>query len=308
MNFWIGKRKKWLRPARVTIFFCLSLFFLGCTFIKMTNAPKLQTPGVKELLNVEKAADFDQIYIMSLNMAHGRANGSHQMTQSTEQIRANLDDIAKFLSQESPDIVAVQEADEDAFWSGSFNHLEQIANSSRFPFFLNGGHMQGFGLHYGTGFISKIQSTDHLVYTFDSSFPTPSKGFTLYQIQLRNRPIDIISVHLDFAKASTRQHQKDEIVELMKKRGNSMIVIGDINSGWHEENSAVRALCSELNLKTFRPASKQIVTFPKHKSRIDWILISQDLQMHQFRVHQLNLSDHFAVSAKIRLATQPLSK
>ena len=283
----------------LTVLILIIVALLGhFAFIKITSAPKRQTPGVESLAHAETQLD-GELHVMSVNLAHGRANGKHQTRQSTEEIKSNLNDVAEFLKTNQPDIVAVQEADKQAFWSGSFNHVEHLANNASYPYYLNGAHMSGLGLHYGTGFLSRVKAEDHLVYTFDSSFPTPSKGFTVYQISLDQKTVDLLSVHFDYARSSVRKRQKNELIALIKERGNPCIIIGDFNSKWHKENSTIKQIVNELELTTHEPEA-DIITFPRFNSRLDWILISKELEMSGFTVHEGTISDHYAVSAKIR--------
>ncbi len=51
------------------------------------------------------------IKVLSLNLAHGRGTAFNQLFVTTGQITKNLNDIAEFLETESPDIIALQEAD-----------------------------------------------------------------------------------------------------------------------------------------------------------------------------------------------------
>ena len=65
---------------------------------------------------------------MTLNVAHGRNKSLNQVFLKRAAIRANLDRITEVLRREQPDIVALQEVDGVALWSGNFNHVSHLAS------------------------------------------------------------------------------------------------------------------------------------------------------------------------------------
>src|SRR5258708_3463709 len=56
-----------------------------------------------------KQRKSDSLRVFSLNLAHGRRDGEHQVLQSRVAIRSHLDRVAAVLRREAPDLVALQE-------------------------------------------------------------------------------------------------------------------------------------------------------------------------------------------------------
>ncbi len=81
-----------------------------------------------------------------------------------------------------------------------------------------------------------------------------------------------------------------------------MVLMGDLNSTWTDEEDAVRMIASRLQLKAYLPQSRRLPTFRANgpRARIDWILISPDLEFVEYRVWPDQVSDHLGVSANLR--------
>lgn len=85
-----------------------------------------------------------------------------------------------------------------------------------------------------------------------------------------------------------------------------MIVMGDFNTDWSHEGSAVRLITRELALNAYSPESQGLETFPWSGKRLDWILLSGELQFSSYRVVADVLSDHRGVVAEVRLSRELL--
>jgi len=239
--------------------------------------------------------------IMTLNIAHGGKGGFKQVFLPTITIRSNLRTIANLLIREKPDLVALQEADAPSLWSGNFNHVRYLANNANFPFFMQGGHVIGLRLRYGTAFLSTTQISDTISYTFKPSPPSLTKGFVVGTIGWPgkpNRKIDVISLHLDFSRKTIRYRQISEVITNLSKRKNPMIIMGDFNAGWRAK-SPIKTLAEALNLKAYKPEEKGHTTFPMTHKRIDWILISGEMDFLNYRVLPDTVSDHKGVLADL---------
>ena len=110
--------------------------------------------------------------------------------------------------------------------------------------------------------------------------------------------MDVVSVHLDFARAGVRRAQATELAATLRERSRPLIVMGDFNSTWNAEDDAVRMLANSLALKAWNP-EESLATFPARGTRIDWILISDELEFRSHGVLPEVLSDHRAVLAEI---------
>lgn len=215
-----------------------------------------------------------------------------------------MDSVAALLSLESPHIVALQEADSLSFWNGSFDHVKYIAETSGYPCYLHGEHMDRLRLKYGTALLSQGMLSDPLSIGFRTSKPLPRKGFVVAESHWPGRPeicFDVVSVHLDFLRPRLRLKEIDRLVEVLEERGRPMIIMGDLNCEWAETFSAVRTICERLQLHSFEPRSSSLVTFPIRRKRWDWILASDLFQFDSYSVLSANISDHRAVVSELRL-------
>ncbi len=112
------------------------------------------------------------------------------------------------------------------------------------------------------------------------------------------RKIDIISVHLDFSRQSVREQQISEMIEILSSRMNPTIIMGDFNSEWLAETSVIKELATKSRFIAYKP---EAADYNSYKSkRLDWILITKELEFVNYQVLPDVLSDHLMVVADIR--------
>lgn len=241
--------------------------------------------------------------VLSLNLAHGRRDSRHQVTLTTPQILANIDEITTLLKREEPDLVALQEADDPSLWSGRFNHVAYLANSG-YAQSVHGINVDGMGLSYGTAVLSKAKLTDPQSITFKPSPPTLTKGFTIATVQVSEQlGADLVSVHLDFFSKRVRKRQVKKMVEILASRNKPLIIMGDFNDEW-QDGTAPQVLSKALGLTTYKPTTDQQVTFPALQKRIDFILISKEFDFIDYTVLADVVSDHRAILATLKVRNQ----
>ncbi len=235
--------------------------------------------------------------VMTLNLAHGRAEGTHQLLTSRDRIVANLDDVARVVRLAAPDLVALQEADGPSAWSGGFDHVAYLAQRAELPRFARGAHVVAPRTTYGTALIANTALRGARSVPLPLSIPTPSKGYVLAQIQVDGTPVDVVSVHLDFARASAREDQVDALIADLSKRSAPCVLMGDLNTGW---GPTIERLAAALDLHTWEPDAPA-VTFPTRSARLDWVLVSAELAIRSHAVLPDPVSDHRAVVADLEL-------
>jgi endonuclease/exonuclease/phosphatase family metal-dependent hydrolase len=244
--------------------------------------------------------------VATLNLAHGRKDSFSQFFLSRNTIQKNLNDIAHVLNQYQPQIVALQEADS----AESFNHVEYLASQSQYPWRAQVTNVDNWFLTFGTALLSTLPLTESIKHTFSSSWPTLSKGFVLAQLEWSTpdnktaRKIDIVSVHLDFSRQSVREQQIKELVDILSARMNPTIIMGDFNSEWLGDESVIKKLSTMTRFITYKPETSAYNTY-KNK-RLDWILITKELEFTDYRVLPDTLSDHAMVIAEIRFKDAPI--
>jgi|GEM_PF-1170595 len=217
--------------------------------------------------------------VMSLNLAHGRSDGRNQALQRTSTIRGNLDEIVTLLQRTKPDLIGLQEADGPSFWSGRFSHSAYLGKASAYRYLLPGRHVQGGMLEYGAALLSRPSLSD------------PASEME----------VDVVSVHLDFARRSNRQRQVDKMINILSERKRPLIVMGDFNCEWENRTSAIRRLATGLQLRTVESDRELAVTFRGTGQRLDWILVSSEFEFRSYEVLPDVVSDHQPMVAWVDL-------
>jgi endonuclease/exonuclease/phosphatase family metal-dependent hydrolase len=247
---------------------------------------------------------------VSLNVAHGRKDGLNQLLQRSSRIRGNLRQVSDLLRRVDADVVALQEADGPSRWSGSFDHVAWLSGQAGYAWQASSAQAQSWMYSYGTAILSRWPLSDSYAHTFRPSPPTPDKGFQMVRLDWppggatgKATGIDVVSVHLDFSRARVRQRQIAELIEVLGRRSAPVVVLGDFNSEWKSKDEVVRKLAERLGLLAYQPESDDLVTYPSAARRLDWILISRELEFRAYGVLPDIVSDHLAVVAEVGVAT-----
>jgi endonuclease/exonuclease/phosphatase family metal-dependent hydrolase len=273
------------------------------------QAASSSMPSEKPASGVENSMDRPHqgsLKVLSLNVAHGRKDALNQVFLKKADFENNLAVIAEMLVASDADIVALQEADGPSYWSGEFDHVAALAEDANYSWFERASHAQSLVFDYGTALLSRQPFEEVLNHTFEPSPPTMSKGLILGQIRWQSvgnpgkaQLVDVISVHLDFSRKKVRQQQIGEIVQALKERHHPAIILGDFNSDWFSEASIVKELAEKASLQVYRPEATDLGTYKDGSKRLDWILISEELEFLDYRVLPDVVSDHRAVFAEI---------
>ena len=289
----------------VLLAFGVSLYTAG----PRRSEVETQHVGPPEIATAAGAdADTRSLTVMTLNLAHGRKDGPNQLFRTGRALAGHLDEIAAVVAGRKPHVLALQEADGPSIWSGNFNHVERLATGAGIPYYARAENVKGLKLSYGTALLSTFELEDPVAHTFAPSPPSFSKGYLVATIDWPRHPpskIDLVSIHLDFLRKSVRRKQVEEVISELSGRNNPLVVMGDFNCEWTDEASPVRHLADSLGLHAFRPRATDLNTFGNRGRRLDWILISADLQFSTFRVLPEVLSDHAGVIAEIEFAGPP---
>lgn len=229
--------------------------------------------------------------LLSINLAHGRATAMSHLLVSEAGHRRNLDQVRALIAEQGAHLVALQEADGPSWWSGGFDHPGSLGEPLGMAV-AHGIHVDALGLRYGTAMLSSVPFTDGIGHTFGSPGPTPSKGFTLVTVQLDGRPVDVVSVHLDFASGWVRRRQLAELAALLQRRARPVVLLGDFNMEAEALHPFVRA--QQLRTHAVGP------TFPTMGTGIDHILVSEQLDIVDARALDVAVSDHLPLRASVR--------
>lgn len=251
------------------------------------------------------SAPPETLHIATLNLAHGRGLAASQLGWPKETYEANLDAVAKVINREKPDVLAVQEADAPSAWSGSFDHVERLVAATHFPYVHHELHFDaGIGslkATYGTALLSRRELGDRASHRLPAG-TWHTKGLVLASVELDGRPLIVTSVHLDSESTGARRKQVDKLVSILREIDTPIVLMGDLNSQWQNENDAVRLLALQLDLHAYHPEDSTLRTFRADalRRRIDWILLSPELEFVDYSVWPDQVSDHLGVAAEIR--------
>lgn len=227
-----------------------------------------------------------------------------QVALPDAEFKANLDRIAGVLAREHPDVVALQEADAPSSWSGSFDHVAHLQRAAGFAHRYHGLHMDstrlGTHLRYGTALLAQQPLEAATTHAFNVGL-LDAKGFVTARVNLDGRPLLVLSVHLDAKSAKRRHRQAEQLIDSLRPPGLPIVLMGDLNCGWHDDGP-LKLLAERLNLQAYQPESPGWATWPAHAPtrRIDWILISPELEFVTYRVWPDRISDHRGLSALLR--------
>jgi endonuclease/exonuclease/phosphatase family metal-dependent hydrolase len=219
----------------------------------------------------------------------------------------HLQQIARVLAREAPDVVALQEADAPSSWSGSFDHVAYLADAAGYAYCEHGLHanlpgMSGkqVGLSYGTALLARRPMSRARSQAFTAGV-LDTKGDLLAEMKFAGRELTVVSVHLDFRTAAIRRRQAHMLIDRLRRCQTPLIVMGDFNSAWDAKEDALRLVAEELNLRAYRPSDATGRTYPAGdpQARIDWILISNELEFRAYHTLPDRLSDHLGVFAEL---------
>jgi endonuclease/exonuclease/phosphatase family metal-dependent hydrolase len=290
----------------IMVFSRYRAFFLIVLVLGLTACATLQEEPLPRVVIPIGQPHQGTLKVITLNMAHGRNDSFSQLFLGQADFENNLERIADLLIQKDADIIALQEADGPSRWSGGFNHVAALAEDADYPWFERASHEQSWMFDYGTALLSRQPFEEVINHTFAPSPPTMNKGLLLGQIRWQPGEgdsqtylVDIISVHLDFSRQSVRQQQIEEMVITLGERDNPVIILGDFNSEWFSESSVVQALADRAGLQVFRPEARDLGTYKNSEKRLDWILISEELEFIDYQVLPDMISDHKATYAEI---------
>ncbi len=221
-----------------------------------------------------------------------------------KRIESNLDQVTAVLLGERADVVALQEADGPSIWSGRFDHVAYLAERAEMPHFFRGEHVRGMKLNYGTALLSRHPLCDIVTHTFAPAGPRPTKGIVVAGLRCpagSERMLDVASIHFDFSSRSVRRKQAEEVIQLLAPRRRPLVLMGDFNCGFGGTEGTLEELASALGLKAYKPTA-DMATFPLRNVRLDWILVSAELEFRNYATLPDVLSDHRAVVATLDLA------
>ncbi|HXT52103.1 MAG TPA: endonuclease/exonuclease/phosphatase family protein, partial [Thermoanaerobaculia bacterium] len=203
-------------------------------------------------------------------------------------------------------------ADGPSAWSGNFDHVATLKELCDHAACFRGVHNdfnlgRRAALASGTALISRypLQSTRSL--RFGTSW-RDTKGFVLATVPVPawdGLEIDVVSLHLEPFNPVIRRQQVRQLTDALGDRTHGgrrrpLVVLGDFNCSWSDEARQLRPMARELGLRAYQP-HRRAPTYPSRRPwrRLDWILVSGDLEFAAYRTLPNPVSDHLGVVADL---------
>ena len=218
---------------------------------------------------------------------------------------ATLEQLADYIKQQQPDLVALQECD----WKTSRKATPKQAGKA----FVNelAYHTELFGIfgkaidfaggYYGVGILSKYPIVKSERVLLPNPDPTKEQRILLIaEIELpENKRITFISTHLDHTSYEARKTQIDFINKKIKTIKTPILLGGDFNATPTSKemitsfNKWLDVTSTEFTFSSSKPDRKIDYIFGFPKSKFSLISSTVDTNCH--------LSDHLPVSSRIQL-------
>jgi endonuclease/exonuclease/phosphatase family metal-dependent hydrolase len=233
-----------------------------------------------------------RLLIYNIRYATGTGPAFHLPVPGAGYLRSNrrvLNSITEFIRGEQPDVVGLLEVDTGSIRTGMVNQAEHIARQL--------GHFSTFQCKYksgsintfmpivrkqGNAFLSGPNVAGERFHYFDT-------GIKRLIIELELTDVCVFLVHLSL-KFRQRQYQLRSLHDLVVQSAKPVIVAGDFNTFWgtHEIFLFMRA----AGLRSANTAG--LPSFPARVPRIelDFVLVSEGIEVTGFRVPDVRLSDH----------------
>jgi endonuclease/exonuclease/phosphatase family metal-dependent hydrolase len=233
-----------------------------------------------------------RLVVYNIRYATGTGPAFHLPLPGAGYLRTNkrvLNGITEFLRAEKPDVVGLIEVDTGSIRSGMVNQAEHIGQQL--------GHFSTYECKYGAqslnqflpivrkqanAFLSAPHMTGERFHYFDT-------GIKRLIIELELEDVCVFLVHLSL-KYRHRQYQLRSLHDLVVKSNKPVIVAGDFNTFWgnHEIFLFMRA----AGLRSAN--TLELPSFPSRIPRVelDFILVSSDIEITDFRVPDVRFSDH----------------
>lgn len=252
--------------------------------------------------------------ILTFNIAHGRGLSPLPGLRGRRRFERNLRKIARLFDEIDPDIVALQEIDENARWSGSFDHLDYLRIFAGFPhavFGVNNRRTGGYHLNYGNAILSRHHVTAWENNTFGNK-RVGEKGFLFAEIDVGGQLLPVVNLHLHYRSRNHRFQQIEKLMEYLNQKRSQRhahwatppILCGDLNNPSHTLDataSLYRYLSLHGHYSQHPPRGVRTYPSPWPSRSLDFIFLPPTCHVVHSEVVRCFLSDHRPVLVEFTL-------
>jgi endonuclease/exonuclease/phosphatase family metal-dependent hydrolase len=248
-----------------------------------------------------------RLRLLTFNIAHARGLNPIQGLTSAPKLRNNLRKIAKLIEKLQPDVVALQEIDENSRWAGNFDHLDYLrlhCGYSHAVFGINTRRKGLLNLCYGNAYLSRhaIRETETVVF---GKRTVGEKGFLFAEFDIGGRVVPFVNLHLHFSSREHRIRQIGRILawlrEKLRERGPHWdmppIICGDFNNPGHSADATAAMLShvSDYADYVLHPVNGRTYPSPLPRRMLDFVLLPPSCKRVESQVLRVILSDHLPV-------------
>lgn len=245
-----------------------------------------------------------RLRVVTFNIAHGRGLQPIQGLTSRRKIRRNLTAIADLLKQLDPDVVALQEIDEDSSWAGRFNHLEHLREELGYKHAVFGVNNRRSGLlrlNYGNAFLSRFPVT----FSENTAFgrrKIGEKGFLFAEVDVGGARVPLVNMHLHYRLRSERLRQAQAVMDYLEARRQAHgrewalapILCGDLNNSVDKKDATASLFryFERHGSYTLHPQRARTFPSPFPRRTLDFIFLPPGCRQVLSLVVRSFLSDH----------------
>ncbi len=257
---------------------------------------------------------MSRLRILTFNIAHGRGLTPIQGLTMGRKLRINLRKIARLIDELKPDVVALQEIDQNSRWAGNFDQLEYLKAHTGFAhsvFGINNRREGLLNLNYGNAFLSRhpILDSENIVF---GARTVGEKGFLFVELDIEGRRVPILNLHLNFRSRVHRFRQVERVIRYIAEKHQHEqtewhippIVCGDLNNPLTRPDATAELLRYFSLHGEYSLHPKDGLTFPSPlPSRgLDFVYLPPSCRDISCEIGKTVLSDHCPVWVDFTLA------
>lgn len=208
----------------------------------------------------------------------------------------NIEKITAFIKSLNPDIVGLIEVDSGSYRAKSSCQVVAMAEELGYVPNYNSkyaGHSFAQRIpimnKQGNAFLTRPAIKNKTIHFFD-------KGVKRLAIELELEEVTIFLVHLSI-KYRSRQWQLNQLHNLIKKVDKPVIVAGDLNMFWGEQE--IELFLGATGLINMNTANRPTYPSRKPKRQLDFILHSPEITVQELKVFDgATYSDHLPLMCR----------
>ncbi|EMB15622.1 endonuclease/exonuclease/phosphatase family protein [Rhodopirellula europaea 6C] len=272
---------------RKLILFVKKMLFLAIALAAFASV--LRPPSVQS--QEQTTSSTIRLRVLSYNIHHGRGTDG----------KIDLDRLANVIRSVDPDLVAVQEVDQNTHRNGMVKQVEILAARTG----LHGKFAKQIdydGGEYGQAVLSKYPIKSLEVHWLPGDPIRERRIVGVAEIQPHETPLRFATTHLHHARADLREKQATELNRLLANGNAPVIVAGDFNA--KPASIAMQTLQTKWRIAT----SDTMLTFPARlpNRQLDYVAMYPANSWRIVESEVLNepvASDHRPLLVEIELET-----